>query len=121
MLPDDGHRTSAKPRDAADHRGIVGEVPVAMELRPIIHDCGDVIECIGTVAMARYLDALPASQVAEDADPHLHRLRLELGNLLGDILLLGLLAVIDCPLLHLIDAVFETGELEFKIQRNRAI
>ncbi len=55
---------AAQPRHAADHRGIVAEAAVAVNLAEVGKDALNVVERVGPVRMARQLGALPRGQFA---------------------------------------------------------
>src|SRR5581483_4627501 len=59
LVPDDDDRSAREAREPADDRRIVGEQPIAVELREAVAEPGDVVERRRPVGMARELDPFP--------------------------------------------------------------
>ncbi len=76
VLGDRDDAAAAQFREAADHRGIVAEVAVAVQFVELI-ERGDVGRAERPLRMARHVDALPRRERAEDLELDLRVLLLE--------------------------------------------
>ncbi len=84
VLRDRNDAPSAQFREAADDRGIVAEVAVAVQLVELI-ERGDVRRSERTFRMTRHVDALPRREVSEDIELDLRVLFFERADLRREI------------------------------------
>src|SRR6185312_8327403 len=59
LLPDEDDRAVAEPAEAGDHRAVVTQRPVAVELEPVVEQALDVVERVGAVVVAGQLALAP--------------------------------------------------------------
>src|SRR5690242_11912653 len=59
LLPDEDDRAAAELAEAGDHRTVVAERPVAVQLEPVLEQAVDVVERVRPVIVAGQLDLPP--------------------------------------------------------------
>ncbi len=115
LMADDRDGTAAKPAEAAQQGRILAEQPVAGQRHEIVDQPVDIMRGVRTVGMAGHLHLLPGGELLVALPQQTIGLRLQLGDLVGNVDL-----AIGGDVAQFLDLAFEFGDRFFEVQKGDA-
>ena len=79
-MPDHARGLPAEARETGHDRRVVGELAVAVNLRPLVEQVGDEVERVRALGVPRHQRLLPRSEVGEDFLGGFGKLLLQFGD-----------------------------------------